>query len=165
MGLKDTDLVNVRIETAGDALDFVIGDARKQIASLEWERFDIDPKRAGEIFDISYGVILNGANETNLNLPVKVVNSERIEEAAFLDTLAPHQKRQFFADSKYWLVLTHTLGPDEATRVRDYLWAKGIDVVAGCFEKDIRDVALSFSIGHSDKMLPLFGRLSTWLSV
>lgn len=159
MGLEARDLVTARIETVEDALNYVVGDARNQVVSLDWQRFDVDLERAGDLFDISWGVVL--AN-SGLNLSLNVLNTQRLEEAALLEGLPPHQKRGL-GDNIHWLVLREVMEPQEATRVRDYLWAKGIDMVAGASNLDIEQVSLSFSIGHHDRLIPLFRRLSSWL--
>lgn len=140
--LEISEKVGLLIGTIGDAEKYIIEDARNKVLALDWsfagDRLDRD--KINQYFDLSSHLILR---QSGLNLPLNLLDSGKPEEAEILEDLSPLQKKQIVEN--YWLVMLKSeIWPEEATFIRDWLYLKAIDFVAGLGKLKEEELAQHF---------------------
>lgn len=124
----DSDIIQNPIENIAQAKEQIIEDARRRILSLDWQHFGaVDLQEVAKLYDAFYPLILRNAG---MNFQLNLLHAADLRERFKLDSLFDEYKNQMV--DEYWLaMLSGDIQPEEATFIRDWLWMKVPEVIAG----------------------------------
>ncbi|MCJ7793274.1 MAG: hypothetical protein MUP45_04895 [Candidatus Marinimicrobia bacterium] len=155
MSPENGERLNYIIEMVDDAERIILGDARQKVMAFDWEHFGVDRAEMEKLFRFFSRIILR---QSNINSSLNLLDDNNPEEYALLCILAPHQKKESTPTGRFWLVLfRQKMTPEEATFIRDWLWAFVPEVIAKFKKLDVKEVEAYFISQDTDGELRRLG--------